>query len=376
MRNPSRSLGLALLFAASLFVVVAGMELAGQLHHRLTRGSWRIAGPQGSPLMEPHPYLVARPKADVRVERFGIVITLTPEHTRWTGAPADDGRRIRVACLGGSTTFGVLVNDADTWPALLQQRLGDGFVVRNYGVPGYSTAEHVIQMALVVNEWRPDVVVFYAGWNDLRSYHDPKALPDYYGHGMNQWGVLELVPPGTRHLRPALMERSGIVWIAERLRNRAGIEPAPQAVNAAARRDPDPEVDRIFARNLETMLALTRAIGAVAVFVPQQINARAFENGASARPWTPNVVDSAVPELIGHLNEITAQTCAPPCVYAADVGREGYVTEDFVDEGHFGRSGAEKFASALERSLRRDALVQLPSERVGSVPVQIGEVDP
>ncbi|MEX2204980.1 MAG: GDSL-type esterase/lipase family protein [Myxococcota bacterium] len=380
MRNSSRLLIRAGLFAATLAVVVIGMELAGQLHHRVARARWRIAGPQGSPLMEPHPYLVARPKADVRVERGGVVVTLTPAHTRWTGARDDDGERIRIACIGGSTTFGVLVDDEDTWPALLQQQLGDEVAVRNYGVPGYSTAEHVIQLALIVNEWRPHIAVFYVGWNDLRSYHDPFAVPDYYGHGMGQWGVLELVPPGARHLRPALMERSGIVWIAERLRNLAGIEPSepPLAVNDQARSDPDAEVDRLYRRNLATILSLAKAIDATPVFVPQQMNAAAFVAGTRARPWTPNVLDAAVPALMAHLNGILEASCAAPCVFAAEVAGERYPTEDFVDEGHFGRSGGAKFARALERTLERGALpsARARSERMRSVPVEVGEVDP
>ncbi len=378
MSSSTRLLIRAGLFASSLTIVLIGMEVAGQLHHRLARGGWRLAGHEASPLMEPHPYLVARPKADVRVERGGVIVTLTPEHTRWTGAADDDVERVRIACIGGSTTFGVLVDDEDTWPAILQKQLGDAVTIRNYGVPGYSTAEHVIQMALVVNEWRPDIAIFYVGWNDLRSYHDPRAVPDYYGHGMNQWGVLELVPPGSRHLKPALMERSGIVWIAERLRNLAGIEPSAPMIPAGSdtRSDPDPEVDRLYARNLETILALAKAIDARPVFVPQQMNADAFEDDSRARPWTPRVIDAAVPRLMDHLNGILEQTCTAPCVFAADVARERYPTEDFVDEGHFSRSGGERFARALEQSLRRSALADARSERVWPVPVEVGEVDP
>ncbi len=139
---------------------------------------------------------------------------------------------------------------------------------------------------------------------------------------------------------------------------------------------PGPRFDRLYARNLETILALARAIDAVPVFVLQQMNAAAFENGTRARPWTPNVVDAAVPALMSHLNEILAATCAPPCVYAGGVANENHVTQDFVDEGRFGPTGAQKFAGALERSLRRDALANVRSERVRPVPVQVGEVDP
>lgn len=86
-----------------------------------------------------------------------ISITSTDIHTRWTEAPADDQNVISVAVLGGSTTFGTRVTDADSWPALLQDMLGDGYAVTNYGVSGYSTAEAIIQMALIVPETEPNV---------------------------------------------------------------------------------------------------------------------------------------------------------------------------------------------------------------------------
>jgi len=154
------------------------------------------------------------------------------------------------------------------------------------------------------------------------------------------------------------MERSGIVWLAERLRNLAGIEPTAPLLQVSdqARSDPGPDIDRIYARNLATLLELTKAIGAIPVFAPQQLNASVFENGARARPWTPNVVDAAVPALMSHLNQILETACTAPCVFATDVASEHFATQDFVDEGHFGRSGATKLAHALSRTLGRAPL--------------------
>ena len=125
-----------------------------------------------------------------------------------------------MAVVGGSTTFGTRVTDADTWPWLLQERLGDGYAVANYGVPGYSTAENIIQMALVVPEARPRVVVFYEGWNDIRNYHWPGFQPDYYSHGMTQSDTLL---PATADRAPWLSRAARYSYVMRLLGRAAGV---------------------------------------------------------------------------------------------------------------------------------------------------------
>src|SRR5688572_22571807 len=91
--------------------------------------------------------------------------------TRWTGADLKDTSKIRIVCIGGSTTFCTGVKDEDSWPAVLQRKLGDKYAVINFGVPAYKSVEAIIQLALFVPEVKPDIVVMYMGWNDLFNYH-------------------------------------------------------------------------------------------------------------------------------------------------------------------------------------------------------------
>ena len=91
-----------------------------------------------------------------------------------------------------STTFGTSVTDRNSWPMQLQTKLGSGYSIRNYGAPGFSTAESVVQLALVVSEWKPHYVILYLGWNDIRNYFDETITPDYYNHGRMQSGNLRL----------------------------------------------------------------------------------------------------------------------------------------------------------------------------------------
>lgn len=83
--------------------------------------------------------------------------------------------RKRVACVGNSITYGVLVDKAtDSYPALLQQKLGSGFEVRNYGVPGASvqfTKDKTYMKTKQFDEllaFKPDILILKLGTNDSR----------------------------------------------------------------------------------------------------------------------------------------------------------------------------------------------------------------
>lgn len=87
-----------------------------------------------------------------------------------------DGRKVRVACVGDSITFGAGVEDRDKnhYPAVLGGLLGTSFDVRNFGrsgatlsrsgdLPYWSTDEFKAATAFV-----PDVVVVKLGTNDTK----------------------------------------------------------------------------------------------------------------------------------------------------------------------------------------------------------------
>lgn len=72
--------------------------------------------------------------------------------------------------FGDSITYGWSVNDKDTYPWLLQEKLPD-YEVINFGVNGYGTLQNLIQLREALkNGNRPKVVVLaYASWDDVRN---------------------------------------------------------------------------------------------------------------------------------------------------------------------------------------------------------------
>jgi hypothetical protein len=336
-----------------LCTLVLLVEAAGQLYYRWAYGSsfteramQYLRDVQASDTMfERHPYLVAWPKANVRLERGGGTISTTASHTRVTGPSAAKPGAVTVAVVGGSTTFGTKVVDSDSWPWLLQQQLGDGYAVVNYGVPGYTTAENIIQMALLVPEVQPQVVVFYEGWNDIRNYHWPGFTADYYAHGMSQFE--NLIPLAID--RATFLARAARYSFVMDLVNRA-FGTTLRAAPGPPSGEPDADVDRVYGRNLQTLKVLATRVGAAALFVPQVINDANFSKRGESRSWTPYVEDASMPSLMRQFNGIMAHTCAPGergCIFVEEPLHTAWDGNDFLDEGHLSRRGGEKLATIL-----------------------------
>lgn len=357
-----RTLALNLLTFALL---VALVEAGGQFHYWWTTGASLRARSQqyledahaSASVFEPHPYLVARPRSGARIERGRAVVSTTPFHTRATGPAPPRADAVTVATVGGSTTFGTRVTDADSWPWLLQERLGVGYNVVNFGVPGYSTVENIIQMSLLVPETRPRIVVFYEGWNDIRNYHWPGFQPDYYSHGMTQFDTL--IPAAVD--RASFLSRAARYSYVMRLLGRAAGVPVI-AWDAQPSADRDPEVDRIYVRNLYTLKALAGRFGMTALFVPQVLNLEALQRAGDRPGWAPYVRNSALGGLMRDFNALMAGVCTTgerQCQFVAEPLSTSWTNDDFLDEGHFSRRGGEKLAEILTARIR--ALEPTPS---------------
>lgn len=343
-----RKLMIVYVNVTAVLMLLLAAEVVGQVAYRMRHG--HALGV--SQVFELHPFLAARAIPGVRAEADGTTVTIDAEGRRWTGAPAPSAGTIRVAVLGGSTSFGTGVSDEESWPALLQRQLGPRYAVMNYGVPGYSTAEAIIQAGLVLPETAPAVVVYYEGWNDLRNYHDRDLGPDYFTHGLNQYESLEIPAPFTRHrpLVSRLADVSSVFRLARSVARRLRAHGSGEVLHT-----PDPFVDRIYLRNLSTLRVLARHIGAKALFVPQVLNDAEFVGKHTSRLWTPHVEDDALPGLMRAFNAIMERACEPgaeDCAVLGAVQTRNWQPEDFVDEGHFSAIGGARFADLVATRIR------------------------
>ena len=90
---------------------------------------------------------------------------------------------LRIACIGDSWTFGMNVEQDQTYPARLEALLNarrptSGVEVMNFGVLGYSSFQGLQLLKTRVLDLQPDVVVIGFGMNDsdVAGYRDRDVL--------------------------------------------------------------------------------------------------------------------------------------------------------------------------------------------------------
>ena len=87
----------------------------------------------------------------------------------------------RIACLGDSVTFGTAEG---AFPEMMEQILlrdaGKVFQVYNFGVPGYSSWQGKNLLPRVLDEYHPEIVLIFYGWNDMwlaKGFSDQEQKP-------------------------------------------------------------------------------------------------------------------------------------------------------------------------------------------------------
>lgn len=133
-----------------------------------------------------------------------LLILACLAHPVW--AQDDSNRPIHVACVGDGITYGTGLPERERWcyPALLQDMLGDGYDVRNFGVEGATLLSagdrpyvetQAYQDALA---FEPDVVVIMLGTNDTKAdnweHNQTGAFSEDYADLIDTFVELESQP--------------------------------------------------------------------------------------------------------------------------------------------------------------------------------------
>ncbi len=84
----------------------------------------------------------------------------------------------RIVILGGSNTYGALVSDNDTYPAIMQKILDDNFPnkfeVWNAGLSAYVMSQKVAYADYIIEEFNPDLLIFQVGNTGRRAFLENK----------------------------------------------------------------------------------------------------------------------------------------------------------------------------------------------------------
>jgi lysophospholipase L1-like esterase len=361
MTGPARAtVGVVALAVATLALLECGMRVAG----RIDSGEWPITAAvrrdraldDYNALFREHPWLheVAREgatyerhfrdRAAIRINQLGY---RSPERPL---ARPHGVRRVLVS--GGSTTFDVLARDEDaTWPGRLEHELHEHGVtaeVWNAGLPGWTSLENVISLAVRDLALEPDVAVLFQGLNDLQ----PCSLEPFDAY-YERHAVLSR--------RALAFDRPPVPWpahllLVERTRRALGLRtsamdalrPPPEVRRVA--RLPDAAVET-FARNVRSYVALARSGGARVLLVTQTVRLRGGSEKTDARyleQWIPGLEVHVAGRELERLDDAMRAVAASEGVALADAARDVAWTDgDFGDSMHTSAGGSKKLARFL-----------------------------
>ena len=291
------------------------------------------------------------------VSPTGLSISHTSEGTRGPEPAPGNPKgslegRIVVAVHGGSSTYDIAVSDRDTWGARLGEALGaDRYFIVNNGVPGYTTAEHVLQTAFYAHKFgrTPACAVYYVGWNDLRNAHIKNLDPGYADfHMPSQVDSLKLrrVGGSNRTFSPVLTVIARIAG-AEIDTVRYASDPYTMKVGSGL----DPRLAAIFEQNVRSISAINRGRGVPTIWAGQLVN-RAQLTGEGRYGWLPLVRDRDIWPMLEGLRAVLAKVAAETGDSVVNLPIESFGPEDFADNGHFSVAGARRFAAALAPAVR------------------------
>jgi hypothetical protein len=331
---------------AVFVTILITFELVGQLGFRIIKGRF-LFDPFPNVMFEEHPYLVGTSKKNFQYFNADSLAISTDSHGfRITREGEYLENAINVVCLGGSTTFGTMVPDSDSWPYKLQTKLGANYNVFNLGVPGYTTLEAIIQLSTIVPELKPNIIIVYEGWNDIRNYHTKPKSPSYYWHGMQQKHNLQVEAPD-------LWDYFFILKFCQKLGLTFNDSPFGElhAVNTN-----DPYIDSLYVRNLRTIKVLCDNMKAKSIFIPQVLNVDSLAHSDGVFPWTPNIASKQLPLMMNGFNLLMEKAVHPDAntVVVNDVLRRYNWSKDhFGDFGHFNKEGGDLFVKMVVESINK-----------------------
>ena len=169
---------------------------------------------------------------------------------------------------------------------------GDRYFVVNHGVPGYTTAEHLIQTAFYQTKFGkpPRCAIYYVGWNDLRNAHIARLDPGYADFHLPSQVDLQKV----RRVGGSHVTLSPLLTRADALRGR---QPSTRCATSPIRYG-QPAGERRRSRSRcalssatsRSISAINRQRGVTTIWVGQLLNRERLK-GDGRYGWLPLVRD-------------------------------------------------------------------------------------
>jgi len=168
---------------------------------------------------DPDPELVYRLRSQGRALDGGLVFTTNTLGLRGPErGPTKPAGVVRVACLGGSNTFGAAVRDDQTYPALLEKTLNarfrGHFEVWNAGLCASVLGQNVAQAEELLARHDPDVLIFQRLNTGRRAFLPGQDYRPAFRKDPDLWlENIRFLPFAGQAWGPALLRRCAL-WRA------------------------------------------------------------------------------------------------------------------------------------------------------------------
>lgn len=345
-------------YIALVALVVAGAELLCATALRLLQGNWTYAAENyNQKLFEPDTLLVGVPKKNISLAIQGIHYSHNSDGFRGKNFQAKTKKRI--ACIGGSTTYCIGVNDNETWPFYLDSLLQPEYEVMNFGIPGHSTVEHKKLLPEIISRYAPDIVLFQVGLNDMRCMHVNHLANDYSNfHQPSLYASFGFC------LRDRL-PRSALLYAAVTLFQKIKVIPAcpfPDGNPGGVLSDTvDEKVAENFSNNVDTLLQQCFNADISAGLLPQLLSEDVVTD-ENYRWWIPYLTKKGIFSAQQKMNDILQSkgSAERRVIFLAANGNVEIRKEDFFDASHLNARGNLKLAEFLAVRLHESPLPPNP----------------
>ncbi len=332
-----------------LAIVLGSVELASSLAYKKLFGNWSHYYYMNLNrfMFQSHPYLVGSLIKNAELERDGL--HYTHNSAGYRGIEFNEKKtegKIRVVAIGGSTTYGVGVNNEETWPVHLSEYLGSEYEVINLGVPGYSSVENLIQTAFHLSDLQPDIAIYYIGLNDLRNINVKGLSPDFSDfHAPTLYGALGLC--ANENIPSLATLKMGLI-VAQRIGLIEGCPNQEIDITSNEHSGVDQRALSLYKRNLKSIASLCKTQGISVLFVPHVIVEEALLTG-NYNWWIPYVPTAEIDDMMDAYNLKLGEVASESeIVFADEVLKTKWTKDDFVDLSHFGNSSNRKLAEILK----------------------------
>lgn len=303
-----------------------------------------------------HALLQSTPVPNFHGDNGKLTIVHNSLGLRDTGNPISPLKREGlIFVFGGSTTYDTTVTQGRTWVETLNKNIGPEYKLFNFGSPGYSTAEHVIQTAFYsdINGVYPSCAIYYIGWNDIRSAnvaHLDRAYANFHL-------LTQINNTRTRRTQNMATISPIVKFTLKQLSSFLDTLPYPRPeMDKAAAEDGNQKLKSIYQRNIATITAINQSRGVKTIVIGQMLNRDKMQAGAGQKRshgWLPFVDDRDVWKLQSEFNDLVKNDADKVGYRYIDADIDKFDGTDFVDSGHFTASGAAKFASLISEDVRR-----------------------